>query len=242
MNPGLEERTNQFNNACQALVGSALFDDHLSPVAVARAFLDRLPEPQGEYEARFYEGQLLRMALMWAAGAHARLHENGMACGFSSADLTERLWSASAESSKLAFARWAEQYFGALERVHLPPAPVRAARRLVDEFAKPLNIQRLSREIGAHVATLRRGFKAYYGVTIRSYHIRVRVLEAIKRLHDRRFDGRSLAAAVGYGSHKNFYRAIRHVTGLSLAELRATAHAEALARAALPQPRQRQRH
>jgi AraC-like DNA-binding protein len=75
-----------------------------------------------------------------------------------------------------------------------------------------------------------------FGVTIRSYHINVRVLEAVKLLPDRRFDGRSLAAAVGYRSHKNFYRAVRTVTGLSLSELRKIPHAEALERARLPKP------
>jgi hypothetical protein len=145
MDQGLEERTNQFNNACQALVGIAHFDDGLSPVGAAREFVDRLPEPRGRYEAMFYRGRLLDMALMWAEGAHLRVHRDigtlANPCVFSAAELTHRLWTTSDESPKTLFAGWAEGFFPALERDHAPRVAVRAARLLAQDFAAPLNVR-----------------------------------------------------------------------------------------------------
>jgi hypothetical protein len=156
MDQGLEERTNQFNNACQALVGIAHFDDRLSPVGAARGFVDRLPEPRGQYEAMLHRGRLLEMALMWAEAAHRRAHRDigtlANPCDFSAAERTHRLWKTSDESPKAQFAGWAEGFFPALERDHAPRLAVRAARRLGKDFAAPLNVPQLARQCGAHVA------------------------------------------------------------------------------------------
>lgn len=108
----------------------------------------------------------------------------------------------------------------------MPPRADRAAALIAARATGSLDVQSLASEIGCDVTLLRREFKARFGVSMKSYHLCVRVALALRAIAG---DARSIsdiAAAAGYESEKNFYRAVWKVTGHTPAELRHLAPAE----------------
>lgn len=98
----------------------------------------------------------------------------------------------------------------------------RAARLIEARHAEPLDLPRLARDLNCREATLRAQFVQTFGVSPRDFHraARVRAAQALFARGTR--DVLSVARLVGYRSEKNFYAAVRHVTGLTVAELRAS--------------------
>lgn len=97
----------------------------------------------------------------------------------------------------------------------------RVARAIVKGHAAPLDIRALARSEAMHETTLRRLFAVQFGVSPRVFCTRVRVCRAIHLFREETRDVMAVARLVGYRSDKNFYRAVRDVTGLTPAELRA---------------------
>jgi AraC-like DNA-binding protein len=117
----------------------------------------------------------------------------------------------------------------ALRRLLPRPAPTerhtaaqidRAAQFIIDRHARPLNVPALARRAALHETTLRRLFLARFGVSPRLFQMRIRVCRAIHLFAKDTGTVLAVAKAVGYDSEKNFYRAVRRVTGLTPAELR----------------------
>ncbi len=97
------------------------------------------------------------------------------------------------------------------------------ARRAIDwirrHFAQPLEVTAIARKIGCDASALRRLVRQEFGLSMRQLHIRIRVLEALKMFVAGNRKISAVARAVGYRSEKNFYRAMRGVTGWTPSKL-----------------------
>lgn len=96
----------------------------------------------------------------------------------------------------------------------------RVAQHLIDTHARPVNVPALARREGLHQSTLRRAFLDRFGMAPREFQTRVRICRAIHLFAVETTDILAVARSVGYRSEKNFYRAVRRVTGLTPARLR----------------------
>jgi AraC-like DNA-binding protein len=96
----------------------------------------------------------------------------------------------------------------------------RVAHRIVQARAGRFDLNGVAGEIGCHVTTLRRLFKDAFGMSMREYQRRVRVWKAACLFATGTRDVVAVARSIGYRSDKNFYRAVRDVTGLTPAQLR----------------------
>ena len=96
----------------------------------------------------------------------------------------------------------------------------RVARRIVDRCREPLNVRHLARDLGVDETTLRKEFRRVFGVSPREYHLRARVAAALQLLGAGDLKVAAVARAVGYRDEKNFFSAVRRLTGRTPGELR----------------------
>jgi AraC-like DNA-binding protein len=97
----------------------------------------------------------------------------------------------------------------------------RAIAVIVRDFAKPLDVGAVADEVRCAEPTLRRLFKARTQISMRAFHIRVRVREAIRLFDEGVSNILAVARLVGYESEKNLYRAFQSVVGMTPAKVRA---------------------
>ncbi len=96
----------------------------------------------------------------------------------------------------------------------------RAAALIRAESVQPLCVSRIARSVGCDQTRLRRAFLQEYGITMRDFHTRCRVAHALRMFATGETEIGFVARSVGYRSEKNFYRALRNVTGQKPAHLR----------------------
>jgi AraC-like DNA-binding protein len=96
----------------------------------------------------------------------------------------------------------------------------RAASLIRARAAERLDVQQLARAIGCHETQLRRSFRERFGISMRDFHKRCRVASAITLFADGESKTTAVARSVGYRSEKNFYRALRNVTGKKPTEVK----------------------
>lgn len=223
---------------CQRIIGAIEFGEPgLDPIATAHDLILRIPDPVTAIEERLLRGNLLELAVWWAAKAHQRIHAGDVAsCRFRADAHVHDAWRLGSRPSKRLFEDWCAGYFAALGRAH-PDRAVEAARWLEAHSGAPLHVRAVARAMGLHEVALRRAFRARYGMSMREYHVRARLERAVALHCEGACDARSALFEAGWSSPKNFYRAARQVTGMSVRQLRALPP-ERLARAvALPEPR-----
>ncbi len=222
----------------QRIIGAIEFGEAaLDPIATAHDLILRIPDPVTVIEEQLLRGNLLELAVWWAAKAHQRTHAGDVAsCRFRADTHVHDAWRLGSRPSKRVFEDWCAGYFAALGRAH-PDRAAEAARWLEAHSNAPLHVRDVARAMGLHEVALRRVFRARYGVSMREYHVRARLERAVALHCEGAYDARSAIFAAGWSSPKNFYRAVRQVTGMSVRQLR-TLPPERLARAvALPPPR-----
>lgn len=83
----------------------------------------------------------------------------------------------------------------------------------------PLDLTRVALQVGCSATTLRWLFRTTFGMSMRDYHTRVRIRQALRLMIAGRQSVVDLAWAVGYRGEKNFYRAVRDLTGTTPARL-----------------------
>ena len=96
----------------------------------------------------------------------------------------------------------------------------RAARLIEARYAERLDMARLAADLNCREVTLRAQFARTFGMCPREYHRTARVRAAQALFARGTHDVLSVARLVGYRSEKNFYAAVRQVTGLSVAGFR----------------------
>lgn len=189
-----EDWMHEVANLAQCAAASILTDPQ--PYRAARALLARAPLPVTRLEEIILYGLLFEAAVGGPAGTSAVIRTKAR------------------RGLRRLLPRIPRDERDAAARV------VRVARTIIDEHARRLNVVALARSEGLHEVTLRRLFRARYGVSPREFQTRIRICRAIHLFADVTPDILAVARSVGYGSEKNFYRAVRKVTGLTPARLR----------------------
>ena len=89
----------------------------------------------------------------------------------------------------------------------------RMARYIVDNFAEPLTVERVAREVGLHPNYAMTCFKQTYGMTILEYTLQYRVAQSQRLLVTGDNSVLDVAMRTGFGSLSAFYAAFRRYTG-----------------------------
>lgn len=101
---------------------------------------------------------------------------------------------------------------------------IRAAALIHDRSTQPIAVCQIARAVGCHETRLRRCFRERFGISMRDFHTRCRVAHAIEMFASGASKTAAVALSVGYRSEKNFYRALRDVTGNRPADLKSMQH------------------
>jgi AraC-like DNA-binding protein len=117
-------------------------------------------------------------------------------------------------------AKWVTEYLEDFARSHGWPPTMRAARVIRNSFEKPLDVDRIARAVGCARSGLIRSFKDVYGMSMGDYQTRCRVRSAFGMLRAPDSNVGAAAFHVGYQSTKNFYRALRELTGMTPSQVR----------------------
>lgn len=206
-------------NASQRAIGSIELED-AGAFVIASDLTQQIPDPASALEERLLAGHLLTLALGWAAKAHGRLHIGANTpCTFQSDVYLREVWMAHPGPAKLKFRAWCGGYFDALQHAHYDPV-AHAARWLLTHSAASFSTVELARKVGLHTVALRRQFQEQFGLTPHEYHVRARLIEALRLFVSGRHDARSALHAAGWSSPKGFYRSLLCVTGKRMSEIR----------------------
>ena len=179
-------------SACQLMLCEVAF-----PVpdvtARVRRISKKIPPPAGKLEELILHGMLFDVLLSTQPGASLDAHTS---------EAVER-----AKVLEIG------------EKVCLRNRASEAAAYIETRLTESLDVVGVARHAGCSETTLRRLFREEFDVSMRDYLTRIRVRQAIQILACHANAG-DLARAVGYGSEKNFYSAVRCVTGTTPAALR----------------------
>ena len=224
-------------NASQRAIGVIELDDAVA-VAIARDLTNEIPDPASPLEERLLDGHLLALAVRWAGKAHRRLHAGAdTPCTFQADVYLRDVWMAHPGPAKAAFREWCDGYFDALRGAHRDQI-AEAARWIRMHSASPLSVAAVARHVGLHTVALRRQFYQQFGVTLREYHVRARLIQALRFFLSDGHDARSALHAAGWSSPKCFYRLLLRVTGRSVRQIRALDSESVLRLVALPGAKQ----
>jgi AraC-like DNA-binding protein len=98
----------------------------------------------------------------------------------------------------------------------------RAAAVILARRQQPVDVAGVARIVGCHQSRLRRSFRETFGMSMRDFHTRCRIAHALTIFAGGESKTSAVARTVGYRSDKNFYRALRDVTGKKPKELKST--------------------
>lgn len=107
-----------------------------------------------------------------------------------------------------------------LERASLRAAVREYAERCFRHRTPP-SVSELATELDVSRDALTTAFRERFGMTLRSYFTRHRIICAKRLLRRSRMNVRDIGARVGYGSEQGFHRSFRRATGMSPGEYRA---------------------
>jgi AraC-like DNA-binding protein len=219
----IASRVEQFVRECQRFAGESSFvacpDEQLRLV---RNFIVRLPDARDHAEALIFRGVLVDVAFKWARHIQEDLH--GLLPGQShTAPLAEGLTSSRGDEIayyKHEFERWATAFLENVERAHLVSPAMRAKLIIDRRFAEAFQLRDLARMTGCTSVRLRMLFKREFGISLREYRTRARVLNAAKLVADSDVKIEAIAVLAGFRSKRNFYKAFRQVMGGTPSEFR----------------------
>lgn len=176
--------------------------------------ISAIPAPRTPAERLILRGLLLEFACRCARRAHLALHAaTDPTCALDEQALVVSTFTAATENPSHMFLTWLRAYFRELVRLHPVSAVRRAAEILRIEYRQPLNAARLSRTVDLSQRQLRRAFHNEFGMTLRDYQGRLRVLASLHPVMNSKSEAAALDA--GYRSRKNFYAWFRRFTGLT---------------------------
>jgi AraC-like DNA-binding protein len=212
--------------ACQRFVGGVLDPEPEHLTQAVEALAGSLPVPESQAEA-FILRDRLRTAMHCAAHQfHAEFHRLiPYACEYRHSTGGERLnWDDFDVDPGHLLRQWASDYLDEFARSHTWSAPLTAARLIRHSFEKPLNLGRLARTVGCARSGLIRCFNDTFGMSMGDYHARCRIRPTLAMLREPDSNVGAAAFQVGYHSTKNFYRALRKLTGMTPSQVRQISH------------------
>jgi AraC-like DNA-binding protein len=96
----------------------------------------------------------------------------------------------------------------------------RAAALIRERSIYPIDVAEIARAVGCEQTRLRRAFRHQFRMSMRDFHTRCRIADAISLFVSGEMKTAAVARSVGYRSEKNFYRAFRGITGKRPGELK----------------------
>jgi AraC-like DNA-binding protein len=121
---------------------------------------------------------------------------------------------------KWVFERWATAFLDDVDRAY-PLSPAARAKKIIDaRFAEVFPLKALGRMTGCTAARLRGLFRQEFGMSLREYRTRVRVLNTSRLITDSDVKIESIAVSSGFRSRRNFYGAFRRVMGCTPSAMR----------------------
>jgi AraC-like DNA-binding protein len=204
--------------ARQRFVGSLLLLEPGAFVSAVRRFTNDTPVAESRAEDVMARDRLTDTIARGAAVHHDLFHRffGASACTFRS-DSLPSADSFAREAVLPLLNRWAEAYAGRFDCAHAWPAAVKAAVLLQARINDAWYIDELATAVGASRATLERSFNQIYGIPAQQYHslLKLRIAAHAMRAGTGCVDG--VALDLGWRSPKDLYRALWHVTGMTLA-------------------------
>lgn len=190
-----------------------------------RSVVRDLPEPRSAAEGLHLYGVLVQFASQAGDALHTRRSGGrSIRCDALQAQWLAQLCRARPEGIREAFTQWAVAFGTHLIDAHQPAPAMRLAEHLEASYADPLDIAAIARRYRLSGVLLRRQFVQLFGISVRLYLERVRIVHAMTALSETKVE--VAARAVGYRSRKNFYRAFFKHTGMTPTQCRALPAAE----------------
>lgn len=184
-------------------------------------FVSRLPEPEQPVERIIFSSLLLEVALRWSRDLHRQYHQHHPSdCSFDPASNLLQYWRNRADSPLRVFNQWATVFLDAFERAHGLPAAERVKEMIDAENGKRISLSSLSRRSGCHPVRLRSQFKSKFGISIREYQTRRRILHAAQLLVQTDLKVDAVARNVGFRNRRNFYDAFHRIVGVAPSAVR----------------------
>jgi AraC-like DNA-binding protein len=208
--------------ACQRLVGHTLSGRQDDFAAGLRVFSAGLQAPTSVFERQLLRDCVIGTLLRAGQECHDAFHRRSglQACAGSPFERAWRAWNTCQGDVADAIREWTTCFITDFDRHHQWPAHWRAAERLETHFAEPFDVCELAAGVGCGRSTLMRRFSEAFGLSVRAYHTQMRVRHAIILLRSPDSYVDAVARQAGYGSTKNFYRALRTTTSLTPSQIR----------------------
>jgi AraC-like DNA-binding protein len=205
--------------ACQQMAGQTILADREEARALLQSFAGSLQPSSTPIEAMLLRSVLLDTAYRCGQALHERLHrERRAVCPFNPATHLIHFWNAGGDSAVTAFHAWIVGFFTELDRTHPSSVADRVAKLLNHDYQTRWSVRALARRFRVPPTLLSRAFKQEFGLTIHAYHELVRLATAMEALRGDKVE--AVALQVGYHSKKDFYRAFKQVTGISVTDFR----------------------
>jgi methylphosphotriester-DNA--protein-cysteine methyltransferase len=188
-----------------------------------------LPIADGIAEHAVLNGLLLEFTLRCGRAIHTRCHAGYRfyACSF----VPERTLAAFLQDGRsdpcLRLRDWIAEFFKTLNQAHPASIASRAADLLYREYSDRWTLESLAERVDTTPTKLRRAFDQEYSMSVREYARRLRVINALEQLRTTKIE--SIAMDVGYHSKKNFYCALKQLTGLKPTAVRSLSSDDTLA-------------
>jgi AraC-like DNA-binding protein len=208
----------EVNRRAQEFTGRFVPGEDLPNVDAIESFVRALPRPANAAEQTLLKASLLDLAFRWSVKAHARYHgKHRCPCVFTVLDEFARTWRVEPRWDDQIASRWTAACARIGERLRARED----AHRLAAALADPDHGGRAeaSGVTKSDERSLRRTFKDQFGYTPHDFSTRNRIARALPLLADGMKTER-VAAGVGYRSKKNFFAALKKLTGLRPSEVR----------------------
>lgn len=215
-------------SACQKLAGDT-FDT--SPHGFTQAltrFQGSLPSPERPIEMMLLRDRIIesttKAAELFDWCFHRRFSESP--CRREPVNRAADTWRSGCQDVRGLLPKWTDVFLSEFDQSHRWPLAERIAEALRDRSAHPVTIDGLAREFGCARTRITREFRREFGMTVATYHTRVRIQQAVRALRMSTYSVEAVARTIGYRSPKNFYAALQSLAGLSPSAVRALPHSD----------------
>ena len=204
-------------NDCHSLVDQTTQADPSILTRRVQEFVRGLPRAQSLPEKLLLRGLLLEVYVQFDTrlgrlGVEEAVRERGRQCWTQNGRGTPRPEQIFQNASAPLIDCWRE-----LVRC---PIHEQARRWIAANWARPLSVAVLAREIHVHPRTLRRSFRKHLGLTVHQHWRDVRAREAVRLLQETSLKIEAIALLVGCRHRSTFYQMVTTITGKTPTEIR----------------------
>jgi AraC-like DNA-binding protein len=203
-------------NGCHNVVDHSSPPDLSSLANRLQEFVQSLPRAKGPSEKLVLRGLLLEVYVhidAWVArfGIDDTVREQGRRC-----------WLNNGRSSRpeVTFQHACAPLVEGLRSHSQHPIHEQAHRWIAANWAQPLSVVRLARDLHVHPRTLRRCFRKHLGISVHRHWRVVRAREAVRLLQETTLKIEAIALLVGCRHRSTFYQMVTTITGKTPTQIR----------------------